>query len=151
MTAPFPHHYRTTLTWAGDGPARLGAGARPAIEGGAPAEFDGRDDWWSPEHLLLDSLALCLTTTFAAVARKARLAVHSYEGEAEAVLDRAPDGVAFTSFVLRVFLAVEAGEEERAESLLHKAKAHCLVAGALKVPVSLVATVAAAEPALAGR
>src|SRR5262245_21712229 len=60
MMAPLPHRYEVHLDWPGHGGAELTAGPRPPIEGGVPPEFDGRDSWWSPEHLLLSSLSLCL-------------------------------------------------------------------------------------------
>lgn len=81
MPAPFPHHYDVRFEAQGrDG--WFTSGPRPPIEGGAPPEFDGRGDVWSPEHLLLSSLALCHFTTFQAFARKARLDVIGYRAEA---------------------------------------------------------------------
>ena len=142
MAAPFPHRYGVTLAWEGHGGARLTSGSRPAIEGGAPPEFDGQDGWWSPEHLLLSSLSLCLMTTFRAVAEKARLRVAAYDCQADATLDRISAGLGFTRLELRVQIKVYEPEDvERARSLLTKAKTHCIVANALMPPVHLDATV----------
>ena len=137
MTAPFPHRYEIHLDWSGHGGAALTAGSRPAIVGGAPPEFDGRDSWWSPEHLLLSSLSLCLMTTFESVAAKARLIVHGYRCQAEGTLDRTEAGLGFTSLRLRVELEVDAADAERAQSLMTKAKRHCLVAAALEPVVDI--------------
>lgn len=137
MMAPLPHRYEVHLDWPGHGGAELTAGPRPPIEGGAPPEFDGRDSWWSPEHLLLSSLSLCLMTTFAAVAAKARLPVHGYRAQSEAVLDRTDEGIGFTSFLLRVELEVDPDDVERARMLVAKAKKHCLVASALRPVVDV--------------
>jgi organic hydroperoxide reductase OsmC/OhrA len=141
MAATFPHHYDVTLSWPGQGGATLQAAARVPIEGGAPPEFGGRDSWWSPEHLLLSSLSLCLMTTFEALAGKARLPVLGYACRAEAILDRAETGLAFTAFGLRVRVEVAPADAERTPQLLESAKKHCLVARALAVPVSLDVTV----------
>jgi hypothetical protein len=54
MASPFPHHYDVKLV-VGNGSAILTGRSRPAIVGGPPPEFDGRAEWWSPEHLLLSS------------------------------------------------------------------------------------------------
>ena len=115
------------------------------IEGGAPAEFDGKDAWWSPEHLLLSSLNLCLMTTFQALTDKARLSIQPYDSHAEALLDRTPSGLGFTGLVLHVKVKVASADQvERARQLLIKAKSHCIVANALMPPVHLDAVVTAA-------
>ena len=144
MATPFPHHYDVALTWDGQGGAKLTAPPRPAIEGGAPPQFDGKDTWWSPEHLLLSSLSLCLMTTFRAIAGKARLEVQHYESGAEAVLDRTPAGLGFTKLVLRVDARVGSADQvDRARELILKAKTHCLVGNALKPPIHLEVSVTA--------
>lgn len=148
MTAPFPHHYEIQLAWPGRGGALIHAGSRPVLTGGAPPEFDGRGSWWSPEHLLLSSLSLCLMTTFASVAAKARLDVHRYGCRAEGVLDRTASGLGFTSLGLHVDVEVAPEDVERASKLLETAKKHCIVANALKPLVTLDVSVQA--PVAAG-
>jgi organic hydroperoxide reductase OsmC/OhrA len=143
MASPFPHHYDVRLHGGSDG-AILAAGHRPEIVGGAPPEFDGRPEWWSPEHLLLSSVALCLMTTFQAFAHQARLHVAGYESRVEGVLDRTAAGMGFTAIRLRVELRVADADRARAEQLLQSAKRHCIVANALKPSVELEAVVEAA-------
>jgi organic hydroperoxide reductase OsmC/OhrA len=135
-TAPFPHHYEVRLDAQQMG-AVLQASPRPRIVGGAPAEFGGRDDWWSPEHLLLASLNLCLRATFEALARLKHLEVLDYTSSASAVLDRTASGPAFTWLSIAVDLTVPPAEAGRARTLLEKAKQHCIVSNTLKIPVEL--------------
>jgi len=97
MPAPFPHRYEVSFQAAGPG-GWLSSGTRCPFEGGAPPEFDGRDDVWSPEHLLLSALALCHFTTFQALARRARLDVIGYRSEAEGELSKTPEGLAFSKY-----------------------------------------------------
>jgi organic hydroperoxide reductase OsmC/OhrA len=148
MTAPFPHHYEVKLSWPRQGGAELYAAAAPPITGGAPMEFDGRDTWWSPEHLLLSSLGLCLMTTFEAVAAKARLPLLRYDCRAEANLDRSEGGLGFTALGLHVEIEVNPEDAERAPRLLASAKKHCIVANALRPLVALDLIVR--TPAVAG-
>jgi organic hydroperoxide reductase OsmC/OhrA len=140
MPAPFPHHYVVSLAAHNEG-AVLRSGTRPPILGGAPAEFDGREDWWSPEHLLLSSLSLCLRTTLEALAARAGLTVSGYRSQAEAVLEKTPGGLGFTSITLKVELEVPPAEVERAQQLLLAAKKHCIVSNSLKPSVNLEASV----------
>lgn len=137
MPTPFPHHYDALLTWDGDGPADLGAEGRPHILGGAPPEFDGEPGRWSPEHLLLASLNLCLQATFKAFADRERLHVDSYRSHASATLAPVPGGLGFTYLALEVELSARADDEQHARDLLTKAKHHCIVARALNAPVHL--------------
>jgi organic hydroperoxide reductase OsmC/OhrA len=140
MPTPFPHRYDVRLeAWGPEG--WVTSGIRPPIEGGAPVEFDGRGDVWSPEHLLLSSLALCHFTTFRALARKAGLDVIRYEGKADGELSKTAEGLAFTKLTLDVAVQVRPGNSSRAEELLGAAKKHCLVANTLRVSVSLRARV----------
>jgi organic hydroperoxide reductase OsmC/OhrA len=143
MPSAFPHHYDVEIV-SGKGAAVLRGGQRPPIVGGPPPQFDGREDWWSPEHLLLSSVALCLMTTFQAVAARAGLTVDGYRTRAEGLLDRTPAGLAFTSIRLAVDLKVAEPDQVRAEQLLQTAKRHCIVANALKVGVEMETVVTAA-------
>jgi len=143
MTAPFPHHYEIRLFSPRQGGAELHAVAAPPIAGGPPTEFDGRDTWWSPEHLLLSSLGLCLLTTFEAIAAKARLEVLRYECRAEATLDRNESGLGFSALGLHVEIEVNPEDAERAPRILEKAKKHCIVANALRPLVAVDFTVRA--------
>jgi organic hydroperoxide reductase OsmC/OhrA len=142
MSSPFPHHYDVQVTSGGAG-AILSGGRRPPIVGGPPPEFDGRDQWWSPEHLLLSAAGLCLMTTFQAFAARARLDVAGYESHVEGVLDKTPAGLAFTSIRIAVDLRVAEADRTRAEQLLQSAKRHCIVANALKPAVELQILVSA--------
>jgi organic hydroperoxide reductase OsmC/OhrA len=143
MASPFPHHYDVRV-FAGSGSAILAGGNRPDIAGGPPPEFDGSDEWWSPEHLLLSSVALCLMTTFQSFAARASLHVAGYESRAFGVLDKTAAGLAFTSIRLVVDLRVAEADREQAERLLQSAKRHCIVSNTLKPAVELQASVKAA-------
>jgi organic hydroperoxide reductase OsmC/OhrA len=144
MPAPFPHHYKTQLRWNGDATSSLEAAPRPAITGGAPPEFDGTDRLWSPEHLFISSVGLCLMLTFQSVARKSRLSIKSYKSECTGTVDRGDGGLAFTAIHLHVDITVaDADDVERVRPLLDTAKKYCLVSNSIKAPVTLAATVTA--------
>jgi organic hydroperoxide reductase OsmC/OhrA len=154
MSTPFPHRYSVGLLWDGDEGGSISSGERPPIRGGAPPEFDGRASWWSPEHLLLSSIGLCLMTTFQAYLRRAGLDLAAYESRGEAVLNKVPGGLGFTSITLHVRVKVASDDVEQARGLLVKAKSQCIVANALMAPVHLDAVVEAdvlaERPALVG-
>lgn len=140
--APFPHRYSVELQGG-----ELRAPPRAPIVAGAPPQFGGRDQVWSPEELLVGAALECLWTTFVAYARRDGLEVRDWSGIGIATLDRGPSGPAFTSIVLTVEVAVPRGEQERARRLLASAERHCIISSALRVPVTVEARVVAHDPA----
>jgi organic hydroperoxide reductase OsmC/OhrA len=135
--APFPHHYSVELGWSPGEAGLLTAQRNPPLPGGAPPDFGGREDWWSPEDLLLSAVALCFQTTFHAFAARAALPVARLEARCEGVLEKTKDGLRFTRFVLKVRLAVPAADAARARELAEASEKNCLVSRALVVPVEL--------------
>jgi organic hydroperoxide reductase OsmC/OhrA len=134
VTAPFPHRYEVDLVSAAEGAVSTVPG-RPALPGGPPPEFGGRGDSWSPEHLLLASLNLCLKTTFDAVARRAGLTVSRYASHALGVLDKTSEGLVFTEFRVDVQVDARPEDVEQVRKIAQSAKKHCLVSAALRTPV----------------
>jgi organic hydroperoxide reductase OsmC/OhrA len=145
MTSPFPPHYHANLRVEGAG-AVLSAPPRPDLIGGAPVEFDGRDDWWSPEGLLMASVSLCIQTTFQSFARRQELQVLGWSSHAEGVLDKTPAGLAFTAIRVELELVVRPEDVERATKLVATAERHCLISNALKTPVTVTAQVTTVTP-----
>jgi len=142
MIAPFPHQYKTQLEWTADRTGKITAGPR-TIAGGPPPDFDGSDEWWNPEQLLLASASLCLMTTFMAMNARTPLNLRGFQCRAEGTLDKTPEGLVFTSIVLSVEIRVPLEEVERAERLLLSAKKYCIISNSLKTPVVLKSTVLA--------
>lgn len=149
MTAPFPHHYRIAQARTAASRARITAGDRPPLAGGPPPEFGGDAEAWTPEHLLLSAIGLCLLTTFDALAARSPLEVLDWRAETAAVLDRTPVGLSFTSITVDVELTVASGDADRARALLDRAQGQCLVSNALRVPVAVRARVVEAPAAAA--
>jgi organic hydroperoxide reductase OsmC/OhrA len=143
MRMPFPHHYQTTLTCEGGSPTAITAGDRPAILGGPPPEFNGDPALWSPEHLLLASLNLCLQATFEAYARRKGLHAESYRSRAAATLGPVPGGIGFTHMGLVVEVQVAQGQEDAFREVMEKAKRDCIIAGALTVEVHVAVAITA--------
>ncbi|MDX6767966.1 MAG: OsmC family protein [Elusimicrobiota bacterium] len=134
---PLPHRYGVRLRRSEGAEGVLSSGPRPKLVGAPPPEFGGPGDLWSPEHLLLAAASLCLMTTFIALADKSKLGVLAYDCKAEGLLDKAPEGLGFTSVVLRVTLEVAEPDRDKAERLMALTEKHCLVSNSLKRPVSV--------------
>ena len=134
--AAFPHHYSVTLE-----DRRLAAPPRTPIAVGAPPQFGGSDEVWSPEELLVGAALECLWTTFEAYAHHDQLEFAGWRGTGVGTLDKGPTGPAFTSIVLSVELTVAAADVERARRLLDTAEKHCIISNALRVAVTVQAEI----------
>jgi organic hydroperoxide reductase OsmC/OhrA len=134
--APFPHHYTVTLE-----DRRLAAAPRASIAVGAPPQFGGSDDVWSPEELLVGASLECLWTTFEAYARRDQLEVASWRGTGSGVLDKSPTGPVFTSIILAVEMTVAPADIERARRILDTAEKNCIISNALRVAVTVQADI----------
>ena len=134
MPAPFPHQYSATISRTFSSRARVEAPPRPSLHGGPSSELEGDVASWSPEHLVLSSLGLCLLTTFEAFAARDGIEILRWSASARGTVDRTHEGLMFTSIVLGIDMEL-AGNVERVERTLEDAKQYCLVLNSLRVPV----------------
>jgi organic hydroperoxide reductase OsmC/OhrA len=104
-----------------------------AIHFAAPPQFGGTKGRWSPEELLLSSLASCFTTTFNTLAEYSRLPY--LDLEVEGMVSKGTDGYRFAKVLISPSLTIIKGtEQERALQLLNKIKTLCLISRALNIP-----------------
>ena len=90
---------------------------------------------WTPESLLLCSIAGCYTTTFRAIAEYSKFEYSDLEVLVEGAIQKVESGYAFTEISIRPNLSIaDAPEQARGLRLLHKAKSLCLVSRAISVP-----------------
>ena len=107
------------------------------------AELGGLQGRWTPEQLLLCSLAGCFTTTFHDVARSAKFDFTDLEVEIEGSVRRSRTaGCNFNEILIRPRLTVSFDEQrESGLALLRRAKSICMISRAISVPQTLEPTV----------
>lgn len=128
---------------------RLTSAGKPPLEAATPPEFrGGTPGMWSPEDLLVASVASCFALTLDSIAehRTIPLGEVAIEGVGH-VTRRAEGRIGFVVIELRVELAVEAQFEHAAERAAHAAKQSCLVGHALEIPIELELLIRTEEPA----
>lgn len=143
------HHYSTTVTWTGDlgeGTAgyraysrdhEVSARDKPPLPGSSDPAFRGDAARWSPEDLLVASLAQCHMLWFLHLCAVNGIVVTAYTDEATGVMEETADGAGrFTSVTLHpaVTLADPALADKAAE--LHE-QAHrlCFIANSVNFDV----------------
>jgi organic hydroperoxide reductase OsmC/OhrA len=126
--------YSATVSRTFASRARVEAPPRPSLDGGPSRQLDGDTSTWSPEHLVLSSLGICMLTTFEAFAARDAIEVQEWDATVTGTVERTPEGLMFTSIVLGIDMAI-AGAVENVEGTLEDAKQYCLVLNSLRVPV----------------
>lgn len=133
-----PHRYRVTAAGPVDGDVTITGLGLPQLATAAPAEFGGPGDRWSPETMLVGSVANCFILTFRAVARAMKLPWESLTCDVEGTLDRVERATQFTAFTIHATLTVLPGSDVGlARRALEKAERACLITSSLKSAVHL--------------
>ncbi len=138
----FPHHYLVSAEGEAEGNIAVRSENMPQLVSAPPAEFGGPGDQWSPEHLLVASVADCFILTFRAIARASKLEWTSLTASADGVLDRVERVTRFTAITVRATLTVPAGtDEDKARRLLQKAEDACLITNSMTAETHLDADI----------
>ena len=83
-------------------------------------------------------MADCFILTFRAIARASKLEWSNLESSATGVLDRVDRVTCFTGFTVKATLTMPAGSDDsKAQRLLEKAEAACLITNSLTAEVHL--------------
>jgi peroxiredoxin-like protein len=127
--------YRVTAWWSSGRTGLAKSDSAPnAIHFAAPPEFGGIEGRWTPEDLLLCSLASCYTTTFRALADYSKLEYSDLAVEVGGTIRKTDSGYEFSEIVIRPTLTLSDEQEQtRASRLLQKAKTVCLISRALSI------------------
>ena len=128
----YPHHYVVAAAAQSDSNVQLASPGLDNIESAGPAEFGGPGDLWSPETLLVASVADCFILSFKAIARASKFEWTALSCDVVGALDRIERVTRFTGFNVRAVLEVPDGtDEDKARRLLDKAERGCLITNSL--------------------
>ena len=129
----FPHQYQVSAQADPTGSVSLSADGMPELTSAPPQQFGGPGDQWSPEDLLVASVVDCFVLSFRAIARASKFEWTSLSCSATGTLDKIERSIEFTAFTIHAQLKIPAESDEgRAQRLLEKAEASCLVTNSLK-------------------
>jgi organic hydroperoxide reductase OsmC/OhrA len=131
------HEYTTSVAWTERRNGRLEAAGLPALTTGAPPDFGGEEGVWSPEYLFVASAEACAMLTFLAIAGMSRLEVAGWSSSARGKVEKVEgQGFIFTSLEINADVQVsQASDVAKAERVLQKTEANCLVTKSMKTPV----------------
>lgn len=146
---PRTHHYPVTLSWKGN----LGEGTsdyksysrnheivikgKPVLAGSSDGAFRGDTSRYTPEDMLVSSLAACHMLWYLHLCAVNNVVVLEYSDEAEGEMHENADGSGqFVNVILRPHVAVsEQSMIEKANSLHAEANRMCFIARSVNFPV----------------
>lgn len=141
------HTYHVNLVWHKERSGELSSNELPStIEVATPPPFQkGREGVWSPEHLFTASVNSCFMTTFLAVAENSKLEFTQFSCEADGKMEQIENKFMMTEIVLRPLLKLKhASDKEKAERILLKTKAACLISNSVKATVTVISDILSA-------
>ena len=138
----FPHHYHAHAQGQPSGSIATRSGELTTLDIAAPKEFDGPGDKWSPEELLVASVADCLILTFRAIANASKLEWSDLSCEVKGTLEMVDRKTQFTEIYINASLTINSQEDEgKALQVLEKAENNCLITNSLTAKIHLNANV----------
>lgn len=145
----YPHHYLAAASATATSNVEARSPGLEPIETASPPQFGGPEGLWSPETMLVASVANCFILSFRAVARAARVDWISLECDVVGTLEKVDRVTRFTNFEVRAKLVVPpATNEAKAMKMLEKSERVCLITNSMKADSHLEAEVTVAEEVL---
>ena len=139
--------FPVSLQWEGGRLTTVSAPSKEELEVATPPEFPGGiAGVWSPEELLVASVASCYGVTLAAVAELREIPLHNLQVSGTGHVSKRDDGrFGFVAVELDVVVATNAASVRAAEVAARKAEDLCLISQALDIPVHVGMLVLPAE------
>jgi len=145
-----PHYYEVDINW---NQGRQGSMRSPElneqsgtdlyIDVATPPQFpNGVLGVWSPEHLFTAAVSSCLMTTFLAIAENSRLEFRNFACKSKGKLEQVDGKFMMSEVILEPTVTIaDEKDREKAERILMKSEAACLISNSVKAKVSMVPTI----------
>ncbi len=138
------HYYNVDVVWKHD---RIGDASSPElkdkVEVATPPEFPkGVAGVWSPEHFLVAAANSCLMTTFLAIAENSKLEFLDFESKASGKLEIVEGKYMISEITMKPTITItDEQQKEKAQRILIKSEAACLISNSLKSKIVFEPTV----------
>ena len=133
------HYYKINVKWDKERIGTLSSESLPQIRVATPPEFaKGVPGIWSPEHLLVSSVTVCLMTTFLAIAENSSLSFKSFDCEADGKVEKVDGKWMMSEIELKP--RVEITDEKYREKtlrIIEKSEKACLISNSVKSKILL--------------
>lgn len=133
------HFYSTKVEWKEGRIGELTSPEFPSIKVATPPEFKkGVPGIWSPEHLFVASINICLMTTFLAIAENSSLEFVSFSSEANGKLEKIDGKYMISEVELKPVVKIrDEKHKEKTLRILDKSEKGCLISNSAKSKIIL--------------
>jgi organic hydroperoxide reductase OsmC/OhrA len=143
------HRYNANITWAGntgegtkdyrsyERSHTININGKQVIQGSSDPSFRGDATMYSPEDLLLSSIAACHMLWYLHLCTTAGVVVTAYVDNAEGtMIENADGGGRFTQVILKPVITLQNKNMiEKADELHHEANKLCFIANSCNFPI----------------
>ena len=143
-----PHYYNVDVNWNTERKGvmcspELNKDAGSCIEVATPPEFPkGMPGIWSPEHLFTAAVSSCLMTTFLSIAENSKLTFTGFNCKSKGKLEQVDGKFMMTEITLEPTVTItDEKDRERAERVLQKSEAACLISNSVKSKIIMLSTI----------
>jgi organic hydroperoxide reductase OsmC/OhrA len=143
-----PHYYNVNVNWNTDRKGimcspELNKDAGSCIEVATPPEFPkGIPGIWSPEHLFTAAVSSCLMTTFLSIAENSKLSFTGFSCKSKGRLEQVDGKLIMSEIMLEPTVTItDEKDREKAERILQKSEAACLISNSVKSKVTMTAKI----------
>jgi uncharacterized OsmC-like protein len=134
----YPHNYKVSASAEGESLVPVSSPGLEPLDTAPPPEFGGPGDKWSPETMLVASVANCFILTWRSVARASQVEWEHVVCHVEGILDRVDKMPKFTEFRIRAEIKLPpGGHAERAKRAAEKSEHVCLITSSLDAEIKL--------------
>ena len=147
------HYYNVEVNWNTERKGmmcspELSRDAGSCIEVATPPEFPkGIPGIWSPEHLFTAAVSSCLMTTFLSIADNSKLEFVSFSCKSKGKLEQVDGKFMMSEIMLEPTVTITAEKDrERAERILQKSEAACLISNSVKSKVTMTPIIKILNP-----
>lgn len=148
-----PHYYNVNIQWNSDRKGvmcspELTKAAGTCLEVATPPEFPkGIPGIWSPEHLFTAAVSSCLMTTFLSIAENSKLEFSDFKCQSKGKLEQVDGKFIMSEILLEpTVIITDEKDRDRAERILQKSEAACLISNSIKSKIIMNPTILVAKP-----
>jgi len=151
------HYYNIDINWNKDRRGIMcspelrqnGGDQNGCIEVATPPEFPkGIPGIWSPEHLFTASVTSCLMTTFLSIAENSKLEFTDFSCKSKGKLEQVEGKFQMSEVILEPTVTiVNEKDRDKAERILIKSEAACLISNSVKSKITLIPEIKIADKA----
>ena len=138
------HFYNVDVKWKSDRKGEISSSEiSQKLEVATPPQLPkGMENIWSPEHLFTAAVSSCLMTTFLAIAENSKLDFVNFECNSKGKLEQIDGKFLMTEVILEPVVTIKnESEREKAEKVLQKSEANCLISNSVKSKITMISEI----------